>query len=101
MASPVPGLPTNELLDPVTAIMMPGDKLPQILGRVRFTTGWQGFISSVGSVLLAITSSGTTAQRPTKGLFVGRAYFDTTLGKPIWLKSVGPVVWVDATGTPV
>lgn len=101
MASPVPTLPTNELLDPITATSMAGDRLPQIIGRVRFTTGWQGFMSSVGAVLLAITSSGTTGQRPTKGLFVGRAYFDTTLAKPIWLKSVGPTVWVDATGTPV
>jgi hypothetical protein len=27
-------------------------------------------------------------------------YFDTTLGYPIWLESVNPDVWVDATGTP-
>lgn len=101
MGSPVQNLPTNELLDPATVTLGAGDKLPQIMGRARFTTGWQHFMSDVSSFLQAVTSSGTTAQRPTKLLYVGRPYFDTTLGKPIWLKSVGPVVWVDATGTPV
>lgn len=45
--------------------------------------------------------SGTTAQRPTTGLYVGMPYFDTTLGKPIWCKSTGTIVWVDSTGTTV
>jgi len=41
---------------------------------------------------------GTTAQRPTTNLDLGMIYFDSTLGKPIWLKSVGPNVWVDGVG---
>ena len=45
-------------------------------------------------------ASGTTANRPVTNLFVGRMYFDVTLGKPIWLKSVTPTVWVDSTGAP-
>jgi hypothetical protein len=40
----------------------------------------------------------TTANRPT-GAPIGTHVFDTTLGKPIWLKSAG--VWVDSTGTVV
>ncbi len=96
MASPVQNIPTNELLDPVT--VSGKDPLPIAFGKVRLTTGWQGFLSSVSNVLNAMTSSGTTAQRPTKGLFTGRSYFDTTLGKPIWFKTVG---WVDATGAGV
>ena len=35
---------------------------------------------------------------------IGFEYFDTTLGKPIYVKSIasdGTVTWVDATGTPV
>ncbi len=42
---------------------------------------------------------GTTAQRPTTNLELGMIYFDSTLGKPIWLKSVAPSVWVDGVGT--
>ena len=45
-------------------------------------------------------ASGTTANRPTSNLFIGRMYFDTTLGKPIYLKSVLPSVWVDGVGLP-
>ena len=46
----------------------------------------------------ANNESGTTADRPTKNLYVGKMYFDSTLGQPIWLKSVRPDVWVLATG---
>jgi hypothetical protein len=44
---------------------------------------------------------GTTAQRPTVGINIGDPYLDETLGKPIWLKSVVPTVWIDATGASV
>ena len=65
------------------------------------TPGWKPFFSSVYQLLVAMTQSGTTARRPTSFLWVGRMYFDSTLGKPIWLKSTGPTVWVDATGAAV
>ncbi len=47
--------------------------------------------------------SGTTANRPTKLLWPGRMYYDTTLaanGKPIWVNK-GATGWVDATGAAV
>lgn len=47
------------------------------------------------------TLSGVTADRPTKDLFVGRQYYDTTLSKPIWLSGVRPTVWRDAAGVAV
>lgn len=98
MSSPVGNIPTNELLDPVT-VTNPKDPLPVVFGRVRFTTGWQHFMSDVSTFLQSLTLSGTTGQRPTSFLYTGRPYFDTTLGKPIWVKSNG--VWVDATGSVV
>lgn len=42
---------------------------------------------------------GTSANRPTNA-HVGYLYFDTTLGKPIWLKTA-PSTWVDASGTTI
>ncbi len=48
--------------------------------------------------LSGLTTSGTTADRPTTALWVGRTYFDTTLGFSInW----NGTAWVDGTGTPV
>jgi len=44
---------------------------------------------------------GATASRPTKAPYVGWQYFDTTLGKPIFVKTLSPVAWVDATGVVV
>lgn len=52
-------------------------------------------------ILFSIQESGTTAQRPTSKLWVGRQYYDKTLNKPIWVNSVNPVVWKDAAGTTV
>jgi hypothetical protein len=63
------------------------------------TPRWWNFFVKVADVLTALTQSGTTAERPTSFLWVGRFYFDTTLGKPIYWKSSG--VWVDATGATV
>jgi hypothetical protein len=52
-----------------------------------------------GTVVTTI-KSGTTANRPTT-VYVGMPYFDTTLGKMIWVKQVSPTVWVDGTGATV
>lgn len=62
---------------------------------------WIVWINKLWVTAGSVDNSGATADRPTKNLFVGRPYFDATLGKPIWLKSVRPTVWVDATGTSV
>lgn len=56
------------------------------------------WLSRITTIANAVISSGTTAQRPTKNLWTGRTYFDTTLGKPVWYYSSG---WVDATGASV
>jgi hypothetical protein len=84
MSSPLGGLP----------------QLPMIAGA-RFTAAWAGWFSTVQNILTATSSSGATTARPTTGQYVGMFYFDTTLGKPVWLKTPGSSpVWVDATGTP-
>lgn len=77
------------------------DNSPIVSDDKRITTPWNHWFQRVQNVVLAAYSSGTTANRPTKLLWVGRFFFDTTLGKPVWVKSVGPVVWIDATGTVV
>lgn len=59
-------------------------------------TAWRSFFNSVFVILTALTQSGVTANRPVKLLWVGRVYFDTTLGLPIWYKGPG---WVKADGT--
>lgn len=57
--------------------------------------GWQEFFGIMANLLFALTQSGTTAQRPVKGLWVGRTYFDVTLGIPIWYRGTA---WVNASG---
>jgi hypothetical protein len=43
---------------------------------------------------------GTTASRPTVGLYTGQYYFDTSLGIPIW-RNAANTLWVNATGSTV
>lgn len=70
-------------------------------GQTSVNNEWRNFFVAVYNICNAVTMSGTTAHRPTTLLWVGRTYFDTTLGIPIWLKSVGPTVWVNSAGAPV
>lgn len=74
---------------------------PVVDGRQMVTTPWNQVFSRWQSILSAIQQSGTTANRPTAGLWIGRQYFDTTLNKPVYLKSLRPSVWVDGAGTVV
>ena len=65
---------------------------------------WAAFFHVLQQTAFAITLSGPTASRPTSSLdgrWIGMPYLDTTLGKPIWLQSVSPDVWIDATGAAV
>ena len=61
---------------------------------------------------IQLARSCTTYYRPKDNLTVGTSVFDTTIGKPIWCKSITeyeddgvtvktPAVWVDATGAEV
>lgn len=59
---------------------------------------WRNFFVAIYNICNAVTLSGTTARRPTTLLWVGRTYFDTTIGLPIWIRSLGPTVWINAAG---
>lgn len=60
---------------------------------------WLAWFNSVYITCFSTQESGVTANRPTTNLWIGRRYFDTSLGKPVYLKSTGPNVWVDGVGT--
>jgi hypothetical protein len=81
MASPVGGMPQDDFLQPKSS---------------RPNNSWQNFLQAVHDQLQFLTTSGTTANRPTKGLFVGRHYFDTTLGFEIHFNGTQ---WVKYDGT--
>jgi hypothetical protein len=66
-----------------------------------WTQPWSAWFSRAWEILFAVSESGTTAQRPTKNLWPGRMYFDTSLGangKPIWVNKTS-TGWVLADGT--
>ena len=65
------------------------------------SVSWLQWFNLVHQTVTAARQSGTTANRPDRLLWIGRRYFDATLGKPVYLKSVKPAVWVDASGATV
>ena len=64
----------------------------------RPSVAWTNWFSQVYRICFAVSQSGTTANRPTKDLYVGRMYFDTTLTRPIWWTGTN---WIKADGTVV
>lgn len=66
---------------------------------------YQAFIASIFNWLSPVGQSGTTAQRPVNSnqvfMYIGRSYFDVSLGKPVFVKSLNPTVWVDGSGAVV
>lgn len=79
--------------------------LPDKDATVDIKTGfltrmWLRWASDTDKVITAVQQSGPTNGRPTKDLYVGRSYFDTTLGQPVYFKSFDPLVWVTADGAP-
>lgn len=64
------------------------------------TTLWQALFSSIHNFLGPVGTSGPTSQRPVNSsqnpLYIGQSFFDTTLGLPIWVKSLNPTVWTTA-----
>ena len=67
-------------------------------------TEWASFFHALQQVAFISTRSGATGSRPTSSTgtrFIGEPYFDTTLGKPVFLKIASTNVWVDAAGNVV
>lgn len=64
----------------------------------RPTATWAQWTTRINQIANSLQTSGATSERPSTGLWIGRMFFDTTLGKPVWVKSVKPAVWVDASG---
>jgi len=65
----------------------------------RAAKSWVEWFAQISNYVLSNYQHGTTAERPTKGLWIGRRFFDDTLGKPVYVKTLSPIVWVDGVGT--
>ena len=59
---------------------------------------WLAWFKQVFLCAFSVQHSGTTAQRPTKELWVGRRYFDTTLDQPVWYDGTTWVTWPVSVG---
>lgn len=71
----------------------------------NLTIAWLSWFSRLFAVASTVNNSGATAARPVGSaqipLMIGQSYFDTTLGIPVWIASLNPTVWVNATGVAV
>lgn len=81
-----------------------GPRIQMPSSMISEDQAWSSFFHSIQQTAFGLSRSGPTASRPTSvldGRWIGMPYFDTTLGKPIFLKSVNPDVWVDGSGAVV
>lgn len=62
---------------------------------------WDQWFNRIQSVASSAQQSGTTANRPTAGLWIGRRFYDTTLNQPVYVSAVRPIVWRNAAGAVV
>jgi hypothetical protein len=71
--------------------------LPVAGGEASWAKPHGNWLLRAWQILRAAEDSGVTAARPTKNyeLWVGRPYFDTTIGLPIWWNGSD---WIDAAG---
>ena len=68
-------------------------------GRVTLDRLYQAWFNGIQQWLGPIGQTGTTAQRPTKNLWIGLPYYDTTLGYPVFVHQISPsIVWHNASG---
>lgn len=74
-------------------------KTPPLDENGNWTPSWAQWVQRTHNNTRTLQQSGVTADRPDVLLWIGRFYFDTTINKPIWLKSINPSVWVDGAGT--
>ena len=63
------------------------------------TMPFEAWFSRIHNIAITAQQSGTTADRPTSQLWIGRQYYDTTLNKPVYVSAVKPTVWRDAAST--
>jgi hypothetical protein len=78
------------------------DNRPLVTEGRTVTQPWLQWLQFVQNVVSAAYSSGPTAQRPAKGLWIGRTFYDTDLGYPVWVHAVKPaVIWHNAAGLAV
>lgn len=74
----------------------------EVAGQRLVSSAWRAWFSKVFKAVKPFGGSGTTANRPTAELYEGLMYFDTTLGFPVYVKTVAtPAVWVRYDGTVV
>lgn len=64
----------------------------------KLSSEWGFIFNYWHQTITSMRQSGTTAQRPTAGLWIGRRFYDTTLNKPIYFSAL-PDVWRDSQGT--
>jgi hypothetical protein len=63
---------------------------------------YQSWLQSLQYWLSPVGTSGPTAKRPTKQLYVGQVFYDTTLGYPVWVHQVSPsIIWHNGAGAAV
>ena len=70
-------------------------------GALQYVDNQLQVFEGTGWVNYQKVLSGPGSNRPTENLILGMSYYDTSLGKPIYLHNISPAIWHDAEGNRV
>ena len=90
--------PNVQFPSPLTPVIQ------EVEGQLGLTIDYATFLHTLQSIAFYSTRNGPTTSRPTsssEARWIGMPFFDTTLGKPVFLKIASTSVWVDGSGAVV
>lgn len=58
---------------------------------------WVRWFTFLVSAFNSLAAAGTTPERPNPAPYVGFLFFDTTLGRPVWAKTLTQYVYADGS----
>lgn len=58
---------------------------------------WTRWLYALVAAFNTQSATGSTATRPIPAPFIGFQYFDSTLGRPVWAKTLTQYVFADGT----
>jgi len=75
------------------------------LNSDQIPRAWVSHFTEISNKANTIGENGATSNRPTSDNFIGRPFFDTALGIPVWISNIDAttkaVTWVNASGASV
>lgn len=80
-------------------VWLPNDQT--LISQGGIDPNWYIFNVQIRNWIIENSGHGTSAQRPTNNLYIGRTFRDDTLGYHVHIHSLSPTIWHNEAGATV